>query len=154
MTFAIVTSPTALALASRYAREAAPFETGGILLGWHQRSTIVVHEFLSVPDPRATNGDYKRGHREASDSLKRYLDDAEDSRLGYVGEWHSHPRSSVASATDISSLAAIAKGVRSPVALIVLILENGAADVTVDSRVGCRGVFGQIRVQSAHLTAA
>lgn len=152
MTFHIFTSRAAFALASRHAREAAPHETGGILIGWHEGTNIVVDHFLLVPDLAATNGDYWRRHGQASNSLIEFLDGANDSRLGYVGEWHSHPRPSAASATDICSITAIVKEARSPVALIVLMLAHDGVAVTADSRVGSRRVFGQVKVRLAKLT--
>lgn len=152
MIFDIATPHAALALASRHAREAAPHETGGILIGWREGKSIVVDHFLLVPDSTAAHGEYWRRHSEASNSLKEYLDAADDSRLGYVGEWHSHPRPSVASATDIRSITAIVKETRSPVALIVLVLASNAVTVTAESRVGSRHAFGQIKVRLVDLT--
>ena len=153
MSFDLITTHAALALASRHAREAAPQETGGVLVGWREGSSIVVDHLLLVPNSTEAVGDYWRRHGEASDSLQEYLDAAADSRLGYVGEWHSHPRPSGASATDIRSISAIVRETRSPVALIVMVVAHDAVTVTAESWVGSRHAFRRIKVRLVDLTA-
>jgi proteasome lid subunit RPN8/RPN11 len=137
---AIEVNPAALRLGARHVREAAPVETGGILLGWREGMRIVVDTFLEVPDCSSSSHSYERRHHLASRELEARLADGEETFVGYVGEWHSHPSRSPASARDLSSLRAIAGQLQQPVALIVLMLD---ADSTVvcDAHVARRRPF-------------
>jgi len=116
-------SEQAITLAERHAIEAAPNELGGILVGWWEgRDTAVVQELLLVPDYQAGRSHYERGHSHAQAILDAYVRSGDDPRLGYIGEWHSHPAPQPPSSVDRSALAAIVRQAHSPVALVVLAL--------------------------------
>lgn len=110
-----------MTLASRQAREGFPGEVGGILVGWREGDHVVlVHDLLIVADQRRDLHRYDREHRPAEDTLRSYLEHAADARLGYVGEWHSHPAPLPPSALDLKTIKTIASSLLAPVALVVL----------------------------------
>jgi len=119
-------SSQALDLASRHAAEAVPLETGGILVGWWEDRAAVLHDFLLVPDRKAGHYQYLRSHRAAEAVLREYLDGCEDTRVGYIGEWHTHPAPQPPSTIDRAALAAIVSRSRAPAALVVLMVGNDA----------------------------
>lgn len=57
-------------------------------------------------------------------SLQKYLSETADARLGYVGEWHSHPAPVGLSETDAHALRTLARQARHPIALIVVIADR------------------------------
>lgn len=76
-----------------------PNETGGVLLGYYDfnvKSVVVVTCLPAPPDSTASQGAFKRGIAGLADAVN------EASRrtagiVGYIGEWHSHPRGHTAS---------------------------------------------------------
>lgn len=114
-------SRQALHLAGRHAVEAGAKEIGGIMVGWWEGNcTAVVHDLLIVPDVRAGRNHYNRRHSAAHSVLTTYREGLDDHRVGYVGEWHTHPAPQRPSETDRAALAAIARQGQSAVALVVL----------------------------------
>ncbi len=99
-------------------RNALPNETGGILVGCviDGRPTIV--EACEIPDPSATPRSYHvasgRTVESAEAARKR------DPRLGYLGEWHSHPSVGDPSPLDTATMAAnsVDAGVEHPVLIV------------------------------------
>lgn len=125
-----------LSSAGLLALKASPHEVGGILVGWWEgNSTAVVVEFLPVTDPAAGLSHYERRHALAQDALDKYLRNREDPRLGYVGEWHSHPAPQLPSRIDRSELNAIVRQSRMQVALVVLAIDEGPA-ITAHGLIG------------------
>lgn len=110
---------TARAAAARMALEARPLETGGILLGWHEEDTIVVSHVLQIGDPRASTHAYVRNDEAAQRALNAFRSVSPDGRIGYVGEWHSHPVAQPPSHIDYASLRQLAKQTQHQVALAV-----------------------------------
>src|SRR4029450_870181 len=82
---------TAADLIARRARQAAPNETGGLLLGWWEGTAVVVAHAVEVPDPDATSSRWTRHEDTAQAALDAALPDPSHPWLGYVGDWHSHP---------------------------------------------------------------
>jgi integrative and conjugative element protein (TIGR02256 family) len=131
-------SRQALALANRHAIEAGSKEVGGILVGWWEGAgTAVVHDLLIVPDVDAGWNHYKRKQPVAQETLNAYLVGLGDQRVGYVGEWHSHPAPQQPSGTDRAVLTSIARRTSNTVALVVLAVEHG--EVTPHALIGRRG---------------
>jgi hypothetical protein len=93
---------------------ALPNETGGVLLGYHDFNVgaIVLVDALPAPsDSLASPGSFERG----TSGLVRAVQDASARTadiVGYVGEWHSHPRghSATPSRDDLIQLAEISLG--------------------------------------------
>lgn len=95
-------------------------ETGGILLGWRHPGGIHVEQALEVPDRQAGHTWYRRRHVPAESALAAALNQLpEESDLGYVGEWHSHPAPIGPSFTDRRELRRVSGNTRHEVALLV-----------------------------------
>jgi hypothetical protein len=96
-----------------------PRETGGILVGYHEDSTIVATHALVV-DGHGTTNRYVRDDVSANVVLTEFLAQrADDDPTGYIGEWHSHPSPSGPSPMDHAAMRATAKVSASPIALLV-----------------------------------
>lgn len=80
---------------------ALPNETGGVLVGYFDlplRMLCIVDCLDAPPDSKATQGEFQRGVEGLVEQIK------EISRrtlgiVGYIGEWHSHPRGHTADAS-------------------------------------------------------
>ena len=86
-----------------------PDEAGGVLLGVLAGRRPWVTEAIGVPSARPSRSYYELpagAGRRALDRQRRT-----DSRLGYLGEWHSHPADVGPSGTDRRSMAALAADV-------------------------------------------
>ncbi len=91
-----------------------PNETGGVLLGYYDfniKAVVVVTCLPAPPDSTASQGAFKRGIAGLADAVN------EASRrtagiVGYIGEWHSHPRGHTAtpSRDDFVQLVHLALG--------------------------------------------
>lgn len=91
-----------------------PNETGGVLLGYYDfniKSIVVVTCLAAPPDSTSSQGAFKRGIAGLADAVN------EASRrtagiVGYIGEWHSHPRGHTAtpSRDDFVQLVHLALG--------------------------------------------
>lgn len=115
--------PETLAEASALALAALPHETGGILVGWHDHQTIVVTGMLPVTDKKAGRSHYVRNHARAQKVLNAHRATCGDDRVGYVGEWHSHPAPQPPSHIDYNTIADITCETSQQVALIVLAIQ-------------------------------
>lgn len=114
----------------RAASAALPHETGGILIGWYRGDTINVERFLEVKDPDAGTHSYTRRREQADSALSDFLArEGVGTELGYVGEWHVHPRQQPPSPTDVASLSVVAAKLEEPVLLIVLARRGDDWDV-------------------------
>ena len=116
-------------------RQAAlPNETGGVLLGYHDFNVgaIVVVDALPAPsDSSVSPNAFERG----TAGLTRAVQDASSRTaeiVGYVGEWHSHPRghSSAPSHDDLIQLAELSLGMHDD-GLPALQLIVGEKDIQV-----------------------
>ncbi len=91
-----------------------PNETGGVLLGYYDfniKAVVIVTCLPAPPDSTASQGAFKRGIAGLADAVN------EASRrtagiVGYIGEWHSHPRGHTAtpSRDDFVQLVHLALG--------------------------------------------
>lgn len=83
--------------------ESDPLETGGLLLGVQRDGEPWITAAVEVLDP------YRSGSRfEIPAGVTPALVDhvrGRDGRLGYLGDWHSHPLDLPASPTDLQTLA-------------------------------------------------
>jgi len=144
--------PTAvLREAERWAIQAMPYELGGILVGWWEgKETTVVSKFLVVPDSTAGYRHYNRQHAPAQKILDDYLCSGKDERLGYVGEWHSHPLPQPPSPMDHHSLTSIVRRSRHCTALVVLSVADND-EVIPHALVGQPQRWGRIGISSARI---
>lgn len=101
-------SESAVSGISLAAFRAHPFETGGVLVGVRAGSGRPwVTRAVEVPRQGEPN---RSSYVLPPDARPRTIDDLRrtDSRLGYLGDWHSHPCNVGPSAKDIRALRAIA----------------------------------------------
>lgn len=113
---------------------ALPNETGGVLLGYHDFNVgaIVLVDALPAPsDSHASPGSFERG----TSGLAKAVQDASARTagiVGYVGEWHSHPRghSAQPSRDDLIQLAELSLGMHGD-GLPALQLIVGESDIQV-----------------------
>lgn len=110
---------------TRSCRRALPREVGGLLLGYYTLSGPLVVAAPVIPDPRATRVRYRRDATAARRILEEHLHRDLSQLTGYVGEWHSHPMPIGPSATDLSSVRALAQAGGHDVTLLVLALGPG-----------------------------
>lgn len=113
-------SDEAAELIEAASREYDPDEIGGVLLGvtvngrpWVTKATLVVPERTSPTYYEIPAG----ARHDAVDQARK-----DDGRLGYVGDWHSHPMDIAPSSTDRSTMRKLAADRRSGCAEPVLIL--------------------------------
>lgn len=139
---------SALVEAEKRAVQGCPREVGGILVGWWEDGTAVVHELLHVPDRKAGLAHYERRHSPAQQVLHDHLRAHNYPRCGYIGEWHTHPAPQPPSPNDRASLSGIVRQVRGPVALVVLA-------VTAEREVASHALIGTPRwPRRTRITAA
>jgi integrative and conjugative element protein (TIGR02256 family) len=102
--FLRVSERTVAAMTSA-ARRAHPNETGGILLGVHRGVDPWVTHAIEID----TSDRGKRHYRIPRGATQPAVHAARrnDQRLGYLGDWHTHPDDVGPSATDLATLALI-----------------------------------------------
>jgi integrative and conjugative element protein (TIGR02256 family) len=115
----VVVASNATDFIAQRAQQAAPKETGGLLLGWWEDTTVVIGHAVEVPDPNATTSTWTRHEDAAQATLEAALRDLGHPWLGYVGDWHSHPAMLDASPTDELSLRRASSQYAKPLALLV-----------------------------------
>lgn len=115
----------ALGSAADVSVAALPRETGGILAGWHQGTTVIVTAMLEVPDKKAGHCHYVRNYKRAQKTLDAHRRICGDDRVGYVGEWHSHPAPQPPSSVDYEALAKLTRHTIEQVALVVIVVDDG-----------------------------
>ena len=101
------------------AASAYPRETGGLLLGWWDTDGIVVAQAIEVIDPAATTDSWSRTQDTAQPVLDDALAELDDYRLGYVGDWHTHPQPCPASGLDLAAISRASSEYDNPIALLV-----------------------------------
>lgn len=92
--------------------KALPKETGGVLLGYYDfnvNAVIIVAGLPAPPDSKGARGAFERGIEGLSERIAE-IGHRTAGVVGYVGEWHSHPRghSSRPSGDDLVQLAHLA----------------------------------------------
>lgn len=94
-----------------------PLETGGILIGVRAAESPWVTEVREFDSPGRGPAQFilPRGVTQRSVRDARRA----DARLGYLGDWHSHPADVPASGTDLLTTRTSALAMRRPVLLLV-----------------------------------
>jgi proteasome lid subunit RPN8/RPN11 len=90
------------------AQAAAPFETGGLILGVATSDSVWITGFTEVTTPERHVSRFRipAGVTHAAIDAARIA----DSRIGYIGDWHSHPTDAGPSTVDLSTLRDLAVG--------------------------------------------
>jgi molybdopterin/thiamine biosynthesis adenylyltransferase len=116
-------------------RGALPVETGGVLLGCHVDGRPVVSEIVEINDNDATEKRYRvpEGAARAAVTAARQ----HDARLGYLGEWHSHPSGEGISPLDVAAMLALEAD--EDTAEPILVLVRPTADDELDAFVAKHG---------------
>lgn len=85
------------------AHQSHPLETGGILIGVHVDGQPWITQAIEIPTPDRGRRHYRipAGATHAAVLGAREA----DFRLGYLGDWHSHPSDLGPSPTDLATLA-------------------------------------------------
>lgn len=98
----ILMSESAWAFIRATAARAHPLETGGILIGVKVDSTVWITRAIEIEPRTARHASYVL----PADATRRHVLEAReiDERVGYVGDWHSHPMNAPASQTDRRTL--------------------------------------------------
>lgn len=84
------------------AKRSHPNETGGILLGLNANGTPWITHIVEIPSDDRGRSHYRLpgGQTQAAVHAAR----EKDPRLGYLGEWHSHPADVAPSPTDRATM--------------------------------------------------
>lgn len=109
---------------------AAPFETGGILIGVATPDGVWITTVIEVVvvDKRRTS------YRAPARVTPMLVDEARkcDPRLGYIGDWHSHPADASASAVDLRTLRTITRG-RADVKRVILVARTDGSTWRIEA---------------------
>lgn len=101
--------------------DSAGMETGGILLGYRVADGVRVVAAEEVKDAYATENSYKlkrNAAQECLDDVRRHF--PEGSPVGFVGDWHTHPKAAPPSPTDWRSLAKLGRYYRDRIASLIV----------------------------------
>lgn len=119
----LIAEPAAADL-RRFARNAHPNETGGILLGVRTAGRPWITLAIEIPTPDRGRSHYRLPAGTTTAAVRSARN--EEPRLGYLGEWHSHPADVGPSPTDRATMRRLA--LRSPRTGIVLIVVRHGID--------------------------
>jgi|CXWL01.1.fsa_nt_gi proteasome lid subunit RPN8/RPN11 len=114
-----------------------PFETGGILLGVLSDDVPWVTRVIEVPPVRPHPAKYKLPEGATHSIVAEAR--LSDPRLGYVGDWHSHPGDIGPSSLDLRSLARLARRAEhrgEPPPVLLIVRKSGADWLITGSRPG------------------
>lgn len=110
---------------ARAAAEAAvPFEIGGILVGAVTRDGVWISDFVTIlgRDRHHARFAIPSGTTHAAVDAARQIDD----RLGYIGDWHTHPADIGPSGIDLATLRHLAAGPFGPRRRLGLLRRTGS----------------------------
>jgi integrative and conjugative element protein (TIGR02256 family) len=101
------------------AADALPFETGGIVLGTRTAQGVWITRFAEV----LATAPHRRSFQIPAGGTHAIVDEAKraDQRVGYLGDWHTHPVDVGPSGIDFATLQDLAKGVFARRRLLALI---------------------------------
>ena len=128
----LVISESAKAAMVAAAAKAHPDETGGILVGVHVDNQPWVTRAIEIPSPHRGRHHYKIPAGATQPAVHTARRD--DPRLGYLGDWHTHPDDVGPSPTDLATLAIYSiKHPRTPNPTLVVV-RNAFDGYTLDTR--------------------
>ncbi|MGH3973813.1 MAG: Mov34/MPN/PAD-1 family protein [Pseudonocardiaceae bacterium] len=114
------------------AAKAHPDETGGILIGVYVDNQPWVTRAIEIPSPCRGRHHYKIPAGATQPAVHAARRD--DSRLGYLGDWHTHPADVGPSPTDLATLAIFS--IQHPRTLnhTLVVVRNTVGGYTLDTR--------------------
>lgn len=125
----VLVSEQAVADIRSRATAALPFETGGVVLGTYTDRGVWITEFAEInsTSPHLTRYRIPAGRTHEIVNAARSADD----RVGYLGDWHTHPADLGPSARDFGTLQDLAIGALRSRRLLAL-ARRTAADWVLD----------------------
>jgi proteasome lid subunit RPN8/RPN11 len=118
-------SETAARIIVESAKRAHPHETGGVLVGVLVHGVPWITSVIEVPpgSPRASTYQLPSDARPCAVAQERI----KEPRVGYLGDWHSHPADVGASPTDAAALMSLARNrdAHSPHPLLIVARRRG-----------------------------
>lgn len=128
----LVLSESAQAAMIGAATKAHPDETGGILVGVYVDNQPWVTRAIEIPSPHRGRHHYKIPAGATQPAVHHAR--REDIRLGYLGDWHTHPADVGPSPTDLATLAIFSvQHPRTPNPTLV-VARNTTDGYTLDTR--------------------
>ena len=115
------------------AGRAHPHETGGLLIGVYADGQPWVTQAIELPSAEMGRNRYRisSGATTPAVEIARKSDD----RLGYLGDWHSHPQDVPPSPMDLASLRLISHShPRSPNPTLIVVRRVGLGAYRIDAR--------------------
>lgn len=117
--------------ARRQGRKAHPNETGGILLGVRTEGRPWITQAVEIPSLDRGRRHYRIPAGTTTPTVERARQD--DPRLGYLGEWHTHPADVGPSPTDRATMRRLA--LRHPrTGLVLIVVRRGTNGYWLDVR--------------------
>lgn len=127
------------------ASSAYPNETGGVLLGVHddRNMPVVAHAVELPPDIASPSG-----YLLPAGATGKAIDDARasDPRLGYIGEWHSHPSDQPASPKDRSTMRGLAELPETGTPVLLVMRPRGDDDYDLDGYLTLDGELRAVEI--------
>jgi hypothetical protein len=115
----------ALAEVEAFAETAAPFETGGLIVGVATDTSVWITAFVEIEVPERHLARFAIPAGATHPIIDRLR--ATDGRIGYLGDWHSHPADIGPSGRDFSTLADLVVGSLGRRRMIGLVRRTGGA---------------------------
>lgn len=108
------------------AAKSHPLETGGILIGVRAEGRPCVTLAIEV----TTDDRSERHYRLPAGETKKRVTEARllDPRVGYLGEWHSHPADVGPSGQDRGAMRALSYVLSSPFPLLIIVRRGESGD--------------------------
>ncbi|HEX2039870.1 MAG TPA: ThiF family adenylyltransferase [Acidimicrobiales bacterium] len=117
----------------RLAEAALPNESGGVLVGCMIDDRPVVTEVIEIHDETATDRHYLVPEDATANAVAAARE--RDSRLGYLGEWHSHPAGSGPSTLDVAAMLGAAEGSGTTEPVLILVAPTSEMPATLTAYV-------------------
>jgi proteasome lid subunit RPN8/RPN11 len=115
------------------AKASHPDETGGILLGVYAGGVPWVTRTVEIPTKERGPRRFLIPAGRTTSLVKQARED--DPRLGYLGDWHSHPADVGPSKTDLMSLGLVSvRHPRQPNPTLVVVRRRGEGRYGLDTR--------------------
>lgn len=123
--FRLLIAEQAIETAISASRNAAPFETGGLLAGVETPDGLWVTDVIEIQTERRSRRAFVIPVR----TTRARIDERRsvDARVGYIGDWHSHPQNLGASLLDLRTLGQLAVGSVGRRRIVVVVRRQGQA---------------------------
>jgi proteasome lid subunit RPN8/RPN11 len=127
----VLVTETALVALADAANRSYPFETGGILVGVTEAGCPWITEVIEVHSTDRGTRHYRLPAGATQPAVRAAR--RRDSRLGYLGDWHSHPGDAGASGIDLATLAVMTARRRNPPGPTLLVVRRTPSGAVVEA---------------------